>query len=98
MAMTKKMRVSFDLTLVIDSELEAKMLAGAVEASKRFMSGVDGDIGADRLAFLEAITEKGPDAALEMQLRSGIRGLVKETFIKEAEFTKASPANVHFIK
>lgn len=98
MAMTKKMRVSFDLTLVMDSEGEQAVLLGAVRAAKRVMAGEIKGIDHEELALLKVMTESGPEAAIEMKLRSFIRGLVKEAFIKEAEFSKASPANVHFTK
>ena len=71
MAITKRIRVSFDLKMVCSSKEEAKLNSQLVEMAKLYAAGEKPDgLG---LKLLQAALESGPEAALEIALKKTIK-------------------------
>lgn len=76
MAITKRIRVSFDLKMVVSSEEEEKMCSQLAEMTKAYSEGekLDGL----QLAMVKAAIELGPESALELALKKALKeGIMK---------------------
>lgn len=78
MAMTKRMRVSFDLKIVVSSKEEETMCCQLAEITKAYAGGekLDGL----QLAMVKAAIELGPESALELALKKAIKDVIVEGF------------------
>lgn len=75
MAITKRIRVSFDLKMVISSKKEETMYRLLAEMTKAYAEGekLDGF----QLAMVKAAIESGPESAFEIAFKKAIKeGLV----------------------
>ncbi|ALP47794.1 hypothetical protein BOW94_gp29 [Escherichia phage GA2A] len=78
MAMTKRIRVSFDLKMVAGSEEESALNRSLVEMAKLYLAGEKTDgLG---LKLLQTSLESGPEAALEIALKKTIKEELVKTF------------------
>lgn len=94
MAITKKFKVSFDVTLKLDSETEELMREKILDLAHR--AGAGEEISPmDRELLVQALT-RGPDGAAAFAVRQGIRNAVKEMFedTSDKALFKQSPATV----
>lgn len=94
MAITKKFKVSFDVTLKLDSEAEELMLEKILDLAHR--AGAGEEIAPmDRELLVQALTH-GPDGAAAFAVRQGIRNAVKEMFEESGDKSlfKVPPATV----
>ena len=94
MAITKKFKVSFDVTLKLDSETEELMREKILDLAHRAGSGKE-IAPMDRELLVQALTH-GPDGAAAFAVRQGIRNAVKEMFedMGDKSLFKLSPATV----
>lgn len=78
MAMTKRMRVSFDLKMVVSSKEEETMCCQLAEITKAYAGGekLDGL----QLAMVRAAIELGPESALELALKKTLKEVIVEGF------------------
>lgn len=94
MAITKKFKVSFDVTLKLDSETEELMREKILDLAHR--AGAGEEIAPmDRELLVQALTS-GPDGAAAFAVRQGLRNAVKEMFedMGDKSLFKVSPATV----
>lgn len=94
MAITKKFKVSFDVTLKLDSETEEMMREKILDLAHRAGAGEQIE-PMDRELLVQALTY-GPDGAAAFAVRQCIRNSIKEMFeeMGDASLFKASPATV----
>lgn len=96
MAITKKFQVSFDVTLVVDSESEAAMAAAVLELAHRAGEGEELS-GCEREVLIQALTY-GPDGVASFVTKQDIREMVKDMHdaLRECEqrMLRFSPATV----
>lgn len=78
MAITKRIRVSFDLKTVVSSKEEETMCSQLAEMTKAYSEGekLDGL----QLALVKAAIESGPESALEMALKKVVKDVIVEGF------------------
>lgn len=78
MAITKRIRVSFDLKTVIGSKEEETMCSQLAQMTKAYYEGekLDGL----QLAMVKAAIESGPESALELALKKILKGVIVERF------------------
>ena len=71
MAITKRIRVSFDLKMVVSSKEEETMCRQLAEMTKSYADGekLDGL----QLALVKTAIESGPESALEIALKKTIK-------------------------
>lgn len=94
MAITKKFKVSFDVTIKLDSETEELMREKILDLAHR--AGAGEEIAPmDRELLVQALT-RGPDGAVTFAVRQGIRTNVKEMLEESGDKSlfKVSPATV----
>lgn len=96
MAITKKFKVSFDVTLKVDSENEAAMAETILELARRAGSGEELS-EREREILIQALTY-GPDGVAAFVTKQGIREMVKDMHsdlcASEREMFRFSPATV----
>lgn len=94
MAITKKFKVSFDVTLKLDSETEELMREKILDLAHRAGAGEKIE-PMDRELLVQALTS-GPDGAASFAVRQGLRNNIKEMFEEsgDASLFKVSPATV----
>lgn len=71
MAITKRIRVSFDLKLVVSSKEEETMCRQLAEMTKAYAEGEELD--GLQLAMVKAAIESGPESALEIAVKKAIK-------------------------
>lgn len=78
MAITKRIRVSFDLKLVVNSKEEEIMCRQLAEMTKDYAEGekLDGL----QLALVKAAIESGPESALEIATKKTIKEELVDAF------------------
>ena len=78
MAITKRIRVSFDLKMVVSSEEEDTMCSQLSEMTKAYSEGekLDGL----QLSLVKAAIESGPESALEIALKKVIKEELVDAF------------------
>lgn len=96
MAITKKFQVSFDVTLVIDSENEAAMAETVRELAQRAGAGEELHYR-EREILIQALTH-GPDGVATFVTKQGIREMLKDMHAdlceSERQMFRFSPATV----
>lgn len=83
MAITKRVRVSFDAKLVLSTKDVESITKDLVVASKDFLEGKTTD--GYKLAGIEAAATDGPEAAIELALK-GILTKELKTLLNEMKF------------
>lgn len=100
MAITKRFKVTFEATSVIDSESEKNLSESVMRIARMVSNGEKVDNF--KLGFLEAALNGGPDEAAAYCIRLGLRSLVKEAYddlsSTEKKLMRFSPATVRVIK
>lgn len=100
MAMTKRFKVTFEVTSVVDSESEQNLRDTVLHVARSVSKG--DPVGHFKMGLLEAALEGGPEAAAEFCFKSGLRSLVKEAHDElsssEQKLMRFSPATVRVIK
>ena len=78
MAMTKRIRVSFDLKMVVSSMKEETMCRQLAEMTKAYAEGekLDGL----QLAMVKTAIESGPESALEIAVKKAIKEELVDAF------------------
>lgn len=78
MAITKRIRVSFDLKMVVNSKEEETMCRQLAEMTKAYAEGekLDGL----QLALVKAAIESGPESALEIAVKKTINEELVDAF------------------
>lgn len=96
MAITKKFKVSFDITLVIDSENEAAMAETVRKLAQRAGAGEE-LCHREREILIQALTY-GPDGVAAFVTKQGIRDMIKDMHNdlceNERRIFRFSPATV----
>lgn len=96
MAITKKFKVSFDVTAVIDSESEAAMAETVLELARRAGEGEELPMR-EREVLIQALTH-GPDGVASFVLKQGLREMIKDAHgdlcDSEKEMLRFAPATV----
>lgn len=94
MAITKKFKVSFDVTLKLDSETEELMRETILDLAHRAGAGEE-IVPMDRELLVQALA-RGPDGAAAFVVRQGIRNAVKRMFEESGDKSlfKQSPTTV----
>lgn len=100
MAITKRFKVTFEVTCVIDSESEKNLSETVLRVARMVAKGEKVDNF--KLGFLEAALSGGPDAAAAYCIRHGLRSMVKEAHddlsFNEKKLMRFSPAIVRVTK
>lgn len=100
MAITKRFKVTFDVTSVIDSESEKNLGETVLRVARMVANGEKVDNF--KLGFLEAALNGGPDEAAAYCIRHGLRSMVKEAHddlsFNEKKLMRFSPAIVRVTK
>lgn len=96
MAITKRFKVSFDVTFVVDSETEQLMNQQLLKLAKRFTQG--DEISHIEFEILKQSLTNGPDGVAETTVRKSIRDSIKGMTDGESDFCKFSPATVRTIR
>lgn len=100
MAITKRFKVTFEVTTVIDSEAEKNLSESVLRIAHMVSKGEKVD--SFNLGFLEAALNGGPDEAATYCIRHGLRSLVKEAYddlsFNEKKLMRFSPATVRVTK
>ena len=98
MAITKKLKVAFDVTVKLDSETEEQLKELVHGIAKKAASGEKLD-GYHSELLVQALTY-GPDGAVEFIMRKCLRDGIKEMFneLGVKELYKVSPATVLAVK
>ena len=98
MAITKKLKVSFDVIVKLDSAAEEKLHELVRCIAKEAASGEKLE-GYHRELLVHALTY-GPDGAVEFIMRKCIRDGIKEMFneLGDKKLFRASPATVRAVK
>ena len=78
MAITKRIRVSFDLKMVVSSKEEANLCRRLAEMTKAYAEGekLDGL----QLALVKAAIESGPESAIEIYIKKVIKEELVDAF------------------
>lgn len=96
MAMTKKFKVSFDVTVVIDSENEAAMAETIRELAQRAGAGEELS-DREREILVQALTY-GPEGIAAFVVKQGLREMIKDAHNDlcetERRMFRFSPATV----
>lgn len=100
MAMTKKFRVTFDVTAVINSEHEKNIVETATKLAKKAAAGEElSDMQQEML--VQALTY-GPEGLAAFLLKQGLRDFIKfnhrDLCESEREMMRFSPATVTEVK
>lgn len=93
MAMTKRMKVTFEMTMVITSEQEGNMKGNVLRLAKKAHSGEKLD-PKQREFLIRALTN-GPEAAAEFAIKESIREAVRSELLEDG--IKISPVRVEVI-
>lgn len=100
MAMTKRFKVTFEVTSVIDSESEKNLSETVLRIAQVVTKGQKVDNF--KLGLLEAALTGGPDEAAAYCIRHGLRSMVKEAHddlsFNEKKLMRFSPAIVRVTK
>ena len=100
MAMTKRFKVTFEVTSVIDSESEHNLSDTVLRIARKVSAG--GEVDRFKLGLLEAALEGGPEAAAAFCIKVGLRSFIKdghdELSSTEQKLMRFSPARVEVIK
>lgn len=78
MAITKRIRVSFDLKMVVNSKEEETMCRQLAEMTKAYAEGEELD--GLQLALVKVAIESGPESALEIAAKKAIKEELVDAF------------------
>lgn len=78
MAITKRIRVSFDLKMVFSSKEEETMCRQLAELTKAYADGKK--LGGFQLALIKAAIESGPESAIEIVAKKSIKEDLVDAF------------------
>lgn len=78
MAITKRIRVSFDLKMVVSSEEEEIRCRQLAEMTKAYAEGEELD--GLQLALVKAAIESGPESAIEIVVKKAIKEELVDAF------------------
>lgn len=76
MAITKRIRVSFDLKMVLSSKEEETLCRKLAEMTKAYSDGAK--LNGLQLAMVKAAMGSGPEYALELSLKKTIKDMIVE--------------------
>jgi len=96
MAITKRFKVSFEVTLKLDSESEQAMNKQFLKLAQRFTQGEE--IDHVEFELLKQGLTNGPDGIVEATVKKVIRDSIKELGGDTSGFMKVSPATVRTIR
>lgn len=100
MGMTKRFKVTFEVTSVIDSESEHNLSDTVLRIAR--MVSVGEKVDPFKLGLLEAAINGGPEAAAAFCIKTGLRSMIKEAHDDlsgtERKLMRFSPARVEVIK
>lgn len=90
MAITKRIRVSFDLKMVVNSKEEETVCRQLAEMTKAYSEGekLDGL----QMALVKAAIESGPESAIEI----GTKKVIKEKLVDAFGDSKSGVSNLRF--
>lgn len=96
MAMTKKFKVSFDVTAVIDSESEKNLSEFVMRAAKKAAAGEE--LNPFKQEMLVQALTYGPEGAAAFIIKQGLREMIKDAHAdlseSERNLMRFSPAAV----
>lgn len=96
MAMTKRFKVTFEVTTVVDSESEQNLRDTVLRIARSVSKGEK--VNPFKLGLLEAALNGGPEAAVEFCIKNGLRGAIREMHNDmshtEKKLMRFSPATV----
>lgn len=78
MAITKRIRVSFDLKMVVSSKQEETMCRQLAELTKAYSDGAKLD--GLQLSMVKAAIEAGPESALEIAIKKTVKEELVDAF------------------
>lgn len=78
MAITKRIRASFDLKMVVNSKKEETVCRQLAEMTKAYADG--GKLDGLQLALVKAALESGPESAIEIVTKKTIKEILVEAF------------------
>ena len=78
MAITKRIRVSFDLKMVVNSKEEETVCNQLAEMTKAYSEGEK--LNGLQLALVKAAIESGPESAIEISAKKAIKEELVDTF------------------
>lgn len=90
MAITKRIRESFDLKMVVTSKEEETMCSQLAELTKAYDEGEELD--GLQLALVKAAIESGPESALEIAAKK----VIKEALVDAFDDVKFGVSNLRF--
>lgn len=100
MAMTKRFKVSFEVTTVIDSEGEQNLKDHILDIAQRVAAGEE--VNPFKQEMLVQALTYGPEGLSEFIIKSGLRELVKDAHRElcedERRMMSFSPAEVEVIR
>lgn len=76
MAITKRIRVSFDLKMVLSSKEEETLCRQLAELTKAYSDGAK--LNGLQVAMVKAAMESGPESALELSMKKTIKDMIVE--------------------
>lgn len=101
MAMTKRFKVTFEVTAKLSTEEQKKFEQGLVETAKAIVEGRAVD-PQQRAAVYAALYGAGVETAVELAYKVGIRELMRDAYNElskcERKCVKFSPATVEVLK
>lgn len=96
MAMTKKFKVSFDVTAVISSEMEQNLMECVKTIAKKIAAGEE--VNPFKQEMLVQALTYGPEGLTSFLIKKGIREMIKDTHSElcesERELLRFAPATV----
>lgn len=97
MAITKRFKVSFEMTVKVDSETEDLMKERILDLSRRVRDGEF--ISAPDKEFLVQALTHGADGAVSFTVKHGVRNIIREIGIEHhGEGIKFAPATIREVK
>lgn len=94
MAMTKRFKVTFDMTVVITSEQEENMKNNVMRLAKKAHEG--GKLDALEREFLVRALTDGPEGAAVFAMQQSVRKAIRSELTEDG--IKLSPARVEVIR
>lgn len=91
MAITKRIRVSFDLKMVVSSKEEETMCRQLAEMTKAYADGEK--LGGLQLAMVKAAIESGPESAVEIAVKKVIKEELMDAF---SDYRFGGASNLRF--
>lgn len=100
MAMTKRYKVTFEITAKLTTKEVDEFTKGLIETSRKIVEGKP--VNPELRACVMAALEGGVEAAVECAYRRGVRELIRDAYnemcSEERAVTKFAPATVEVLK